>query len=1540
LRRIALIAALLVFGALAATAQDDATGADENGFIINLLTNAISAPGREVSLSGVSGALSSRARIERIRISDDQGPWLQIDDVEIDWSRAQLLLGRVNIARLAAGRIAVLRRPEPPDRPGLPVPTAEATPFELPELPVSVRLNALEVERISLAEDVVGQSAELSLQGRLTLAGGALDTALEIDRLNDPGGTLDLEASFSNESRALTVDLRLQEPPGGLVASVLRIEGNPAIDLQLSGAGPLDDVDITLSLDADGNRVAAGLVSLRGSDAGLGFTADISGEIAPLIPSEYRDFFAGETSVSVRGLNKAEGGLRVETASVQGAVIDLNGRLETGPDGFLRSLDVQGSLGDPAADPVVLPVPGADTTLVSALLRIDYGGASRWDGLVVLDRLTAGGASIEDLTLEMGGVARNLEDPEARTVTVALEGLATGVSAEGPDMARALGDRLDLFVDAALPAGGPIELRQAQLSGNDLSVFAAGTVEDLQYAGRLALRMADIAVLEGLAGRPLGGAVALRADGSVSPLSGGFDLTFDGSATDLNVGDARANALLAGETELSGRAVRDAQGFRTEDLRVENPQVSLSSDGRISSRMTDFGFDARLSDLALIDQRVSGALTATGRARGEGRPIDVSLTAEIPEGTLMQRDIRDLSLGFDGSVDGRDVTGNLTGGGELGGLALDVAGDVTVTEAARGVSGLRLAVGPNALTGALSQDPGGPIEGSVTLDAPDIAPLAALALTDASGSVEATAELAGADGGQQIDLSARVRDLRVAGNSLDALDLEAEVRNAFGVPRVRGDLTAQGLVAAGLEVASLRAEARQETDDRTAFSADARLAVGTLADLSGVLERQENGFAATLQTLRLRQDPANATLREPATVTVQNGTVTLTPLALDFGTGSLTAQGRVADTIDVSLDIETLPLDLANTIRPDLGLAGSVSGTARVTGPRDAPDVRFDLSGSELAAEATRSAGLPAIAVEARGQTAEQRLQLDASVIGSGLSATAAGAVPLGAGALDLDVDLEAFPLALIDQAAGNQGLSGTVTGQAAVTGTLADPAVDFSARGNALSARATRDTGLPAVNLTLEGGFANQAVTMRTLQLSGPPQLTLSGSGRIPLAGPGLEVSVNGGVPLRLLDPVLEQQTIQATGLLNVDASASGSLTAPRFAGNLSLAGGTVVYPAVNIRFENVALDAGLNGTQLALRSLTTEVAAGGSISASGAVTLEAAGGFPTDLDVQINQVRYTDGAFVNTRIDGALSLRGPVLNGGTLSGRIDLGATEISVAEGLGANAGAQLDAVQHIRPPPRVRQTLERAEVGEPGTASASGSGNGLQLDIRINAPNQIFVRGRGLDAELGGALTIQGTTSDIQPVGQFELRRGRLNILTQRIDFTEGELTLVGDLDPRINLVARSQSGDVTAFVTVSGRVSDPEITFTSQPPLPEDEVLAQLLFGRSPDNLSAFQLAQLAAAAAELAGRGGPGILSQLRSATGLDNLDIVTEESGATAVRAGRYISENAYVDVQTDTEGVSRAEIVVELSERITARGSVGSDGNSLFGLFYERDY
>ena len=238
------------------------------------------------------------------------------------------------------------------------------------------------------------------------------------------------------------------------------------------------------------------------------------------------------------------------------------------------------------------------------------------------------------------------------------------------------------------------------------------------------------------------------------------------------------------------------------------------------------------------------------------------------------------------------------------------------------------------------------------------------------------------------------------------------------------------------------------------------------------------------------------------------------------------------------------------------------------------------------------------------------------------------------------------------------------------------------------------------------------------------------------------------------------------------------------------------------------------------------------------------------------------------------------------------------------------------------------------------SAKSSGGGFGLNLQVNAPNRIFVRGRGLDAELGGGLTLTGTTNNIISAGRFELLRGRLDILGKRFDLVEGSVQFQGDLIPYLRFVSSTKTNAGEVRVIVQGPADEPEVIFESTPEAPQDEVLAQLLFGKNIDDISAFQALQLASAVATLAGRGGAGVVSRLRDGFGLDDLDVTTTDSGATAVRAGKYISENVYSDVTAASDGTADISLNIDITPNLKGKATLGSDGDSGIGLFSEKDY
>jgi translocation and assembly module TamB len=162
---------------------------------------------------------------------------------------------------------------------------------------------------------------------------------------------------------------------------------------------------------------------------------------------------------------------------------------------------------------------------------------------------------------------------------------------------------------------------------------------------------------------------------------------------------------------------------------------------------------------------------------------------------------------------------------------------------------------------------------------------------------------------------------------------------------------------------------------------------------------------------------------------------------------------------------------------------------------------------------------------------------------------------------------------------------------------------------------------------------------------------------------------------------------------------------------------------------------------------------------------------------------------------------------------------------------------------------------------------------------------------------------------------------------------------GSLDPWLRFVAETTIDDVDVQVIIEGLASAPEVRFASSPDLPQEEIVARLIFGRGLDNISPLQAAQLASAVAKLSG-GGSGLVGRLRSGFGLSDLDVKQTAEGDTEVSAGTYISDKIYTEVTADSAGRQKINLNLDLSRNLTAKGSAASDGDAGIGIFFEKDY
>lgn len=1522
--------ALLLF-TLPAFAQE--TAEEERSYFVGFVENQLSTPNRQIRISGIQGVLSSNATIGQITIADREGIWLRVTNARIVWTRSALLLGRLDIATLAADSIDVLRKPLPEE--GLPSP--ESSGFQIPELPLSITLGELNVPRVTFGDGVFGLGSEISVTGRLRLADGSLDTALNVTRLDGPGGQLGLTATYANATQNLDLDFTLSEPADGIVANLLAIDGRPPVALALKGSGPLSDLDLALTLDAAAERVLTGAMRIRRHSDGYGFSTNLEGPIAKIIPAQFRAFFGAETTLTADGLVRDAGGFLLESLNLRSAALNVDAAAETAADGFLQRLKLDAVVDNASTEKVVLPVPGGETTVDRAALRLSFGesASEEWNGAVDIDGLTTATFGSDKIAVTLRGLAQNLSQPSSRRITFDADGAATGIISDRADVQKALGERITLDIEGGWDTGQPVKLAKALLAANGLSVSLAGEIAELAFRGNIAVDAASIAPFSDLAGRQLAGGLDLDANGEVKPIGGGFNLTLDGTASGLRIDNPAADNVLEGDTRISGRVARGETGLVADKLRIFNDQVDLTADGTYATGTADFNLDLALADLALLSDKASGRLTAKGRAAGADGLIGLTFGANVPQGTLVGKNLNDAALAFEGTLQNNDLNGQLTGSAFLDRVKVSLASAVALTENERRLGDLDFSAGGTRITGDVVQGKDGLLNGRLELKSADVSTAAALLLLEAAGAVEATIDLSAAGVAQNAEVKATVNGLEASAVKIGKADLQATIADLFNVPAINGSMSASDLSAGGIDVATLQATAVQNADT-TGFVADAALKNGTRTAVKGALSPVEGGYRVGLDSLDLTQGQLAARLVQPAAITIRGQNLAIDNLAMDVGGGRIMASGKVEDTLDLNVAIKALPLAIANTIKPDLRLGGTLDGTARIAGTRAKPDTSFGLQGRQLAAAALSQAGLRSISVDAKGTSSTSRLNLDATITSpEGLRATLAGAVPLDNGDLALDVALNAFPLAVLNAAAPGQNLGGNLSGTARVTGKLADPAASFQLRAAAVRAAPIEAAGAAPLDVTAAGSYHAEVLTLSSATVNGPQGLTVSANGRIPFSGSGVGISISGDAPLALANRFLADRGAQVSGTLKLSANVSGSLRQPAIRGMFSTTGAEFVDPETNTRLRDIAVMASIDGETVTLRNVSAALASGGRIGASG--TVSTAAGFPANIRITLDEARYADGNMVVATVNGALAVTGPLARDPLISGTIDVDRAEIMVPDSLGGGAAA-ID-VRHIDPPKGVVATLKRAKAND-GTPTPSARPSVVRLDVTVNAPRRIFVRGRGLDAELGGSVRLTGPVTDIQPVGGFQMVRGRLSILGQRITFDEGEVSLVGDLDPFLNFVARSPGSDITVFITVSGRVSDLKVEFSSQPELPQDEVLARLIFNRGINELSPIQIAQLAAAAAELAGGSNTSLLGNLRGATGLDDLDVVTDSEGNAAVRAGRYISDNVYLGVEAGAGGSTKGTINLDITEDLKARGSVGSDGDSGLGIFYEKDY
>ena len=522
-------------------------------------------------------------------------------------------------------------------------------------------------------------------------------------------------------------------------------------------------------------------------------------------------------------------------------------------------------------------------------------------------------------------------------------------------------------------------------------------------------------------------------------------------------------------------------------------------------------------------------------------------------------------------------------------------------------------------------------------------------------------------------------------------------------------------------------------------------------------------------------------------------------------------------------------------------------------------------------------------------------------------------------------------------------GAQGTLTASANLSGTIAAPQGTVSLQGRDLRAAFSSRT-MPSAALDARAQLAgDHAKVTASMTAGGNVRLTLDGTAPFYPAG-DMALQASGNADLTLFDPFLAVAGRRVRGTLTFDASIGGTPAAPRVSGGGKLANGEIQDYARGFHLNDMAATVAADGTRIRLTQLTGR-AGQGTISGSGSIDL-AAPSMPVDMTVEMKDARPIASDLVTATLSGNLKLTGHIGTLTTLSGQVQVTGGEINLPENF----------------PPEVA-VLNVRRRGQPPPPPAPDSRTALDIAMRTTGP--IFVRGHGMEADMGGSIRVGGTTAAPLIDGGFRMNRGSYSVAGQTLNFTTGRVHfdgvgVRGRLDPTLEFAAQTVSGGVTATLAVSGYASAPKITLSSSPPLPQDEVVARLLFQQSVKQLTPLQLASIAQAMASMGGIGGGfNPLGTVRRTLGLDRLSVGSANGGATGtqsqttVEAGRYVARNVYVGVKQNLSGGTQTQVQVDITRRLkaqatlsagstaaTTQGNALQDNGSSVGLSYQFEY
>ena len=1154
----------------------------------------------------------------------------------------------------------------------------------------------------------------------------------------------------------------------------------------------------------------------------------------------------------------------------------------------------------------------------------------------------------EQMTIDLDAIQTRAQSLDLRKAVIAA-GVVTANAEGSVDFDR--GDvvlQTSLAVTDLAPLGA---LAKADLSGAaDAKLTIGGTLAAPH--GELDLRLAEPAY-DGNTATAVNTAVRWTATSPLSSDRPAFDITIDGAAEGLSI-----PGVDLPDPDVDWRAKLSApiEGEATiERLAIDMAGSSLTAKGSIDPQELEGRIDLALDAPSLrrlaepYGQAADGKalVKAAVRLADQAKNVTVDLEADLSELSGLPPGAAEL-LGEEAGLQAR--------------AELDPSRKLTLSQLALDSAGIELGGDGN-----LHLDDGD-LAGKITLALPDLSLLGALAPEKTAGAVELEADFGGSLDAPSAELAVTGHDLMLAGEPITTLGIALTGQNLIAEPSGKLAIDAAAReTPAKLTLAYQLSDGVLKLDDIALGAPETD--IGGALDVTLATSLIEGAFTGRIGDLgafaSLVGQPLSGDIDMTATFTAegerQNADMALQARKVGGDFGALK-----------TLDIDASITDL--TSGPGVDGKATITGferddnkidalTLTANGDQNALDFKLDAAGEVIETLEIGTAGRIAFADgltldlgELEGAYADEPLRLAKPLSfhqkGDRLSladldlrlgkARLSGDVELDEQTANGAIDLRALPLRW-SEVFGGPALNGEANADIDLSGDVGSPKVVALIGVNGLIAEGLAPEEVPlGISLKALLDRGRLAANLETSRVTRKPiTATASLPARLSLRPLAFDMPEDGALDGRIdaeillarLADVLALDDQRLDGRLTADLTIGGTLGEPDVTGPVVLEDAKYENDASATYIHSLNMEAIASTERIDVKSFTGRTGKTGRLEAEGWLELDADTDFPLSVSVNLDKAELVDRDDIDGRISGEIALTGSLAQA-EINGDLTVVRAEIAIPDGGGPSLPA-LDVTEVggdiVNPVGQEEEEAEREKPFDPA------------LNVSIALPNRIYVRGRGLDSEWEGNLDITGRASEPIIVGSIRIKKGHFDFLDKRFELTLGEITFSGGTPPNpiIALEAVSEDDDFTAIMRLDGPADDPKLLLSSEPILPEDEILSRLLFNRELSQIGPVEAGKLALAVNRLRGGGGFDAFGEIRGILKIDTLDVVSDEEGDAAVKAGKYLSEDVYFEVEMGAgEESGRVRVEIELLPNIALEAETSENADSGVGVKWKLDY